>query len=177
MRVAFGYDPVKRDFLSGTDEDFLPGSDLSRGDGLDTFLLDEVGIVLLEIHKSGNGFPRFIDGAFLKDFSDLEENKDGNCFRIFSEGQGSQSSNSHEEIFIENFSLQEVGGGIGEDVPPDDEIGNDGENNTGRCPGTHSKGDSEKDETCERAFPVRRCVGSLVSTCCIACCTGKACTA
>ena len=88
-----------------------------------------------DVHEGGNGFPGFGDGVVLEEFSCLIEEHDGDGFRVFAKAECADGGDGHEEVFVEDFSVEDVFGGPEEDVITDECVGNEVE-----CQGEYGGG-------------------------------------
>ena len=121
---------VQRDTSSGPDDHDIPGGDIRGIDRLHPFRRFQEGGIRPYVHKGCNASPAAAFGDSFKEFSELKEKHYEHGLRELragsrqeSDGQGSDRSHSHQKIFVQGLSFQELFRPFAKGFPSDCQIG------------------------------------------------------
>ena len=88
-----------------------------------TVLPLQVGGVGADIHQGGDGLAGAAHGIVLKQLTHLVEEHDEDGLGALAGGEGAHGGQGHEEVLVEDLAVSDVAGGLPQDVPANDPIG------------------------------------------------------
>ena len=119
-----------------------------------------VGEIRANIHQGSNAAAALSDSVALKQLSNLIEKHDFDAFLILSQYQSADGGDRHQKVFIEKFAVQDPKDCFPQNIPADQQIRNQREEETGpafnrkRMQYKHERGSEENADQDVFLFPV-----------------------
>ena len=113
-RFSGQHDTVQRDALTRPHDDRFPDRDLLRRNREFGSVPQHGGAVRPDVHERGNRAAAPSDGNVLKQLADLEKDHDECRLRIFSDCEGAERGQRHQQGLVKELSVQQISHGIGQ---------------------------------------------------------------
>ncbi len=106
--IPFDHCTVKRDPFARIDHDRLSDLHFFRIDFFELSVYFDIGKFGTDVHQGRDRLARLIDRIGLEPFADLIKQHDSDRFAVFSQRQGTDRCQGHQEIFIKNLSVHDI---------------------------------------------------------------------